>query len=266
MNNPHWDFENILVDTLTLDSEGIATITLNRPKVLNALNTQTLKEIVLTLEELEKSDTLRVVILTGNDRAFAAGADIAQMLAATPADQLKDEREALWKRFNNFPFPIIAAVNGFCLGGGHELAMACDTIIAGDNAKFGQPEVNLGITPGAGGTQRFTRTIGKAKASYYALTGEMFSPQEALEMGLVSKVVPARTTLKEAREVALKMARKSPMALRLIKESIQASFNTTLDEGLKLERRNFYLTFSMEDQKEGMQAFLEKRTPRYKGQ
>ncbi len=261
----NWDFENILVDSKALESEGIVTITLNRPKVLNALNTQTLKEIVLTLEELERNNATRVVILTGNDKAFAAGADIAQMLASEPSDQIKDERESLWRRFNQFPLPIVAAVNGFCLGGGHELAMACDTIIAGDNSKFGQPEINLGITPGAGGTQRFTRTIGKAKASYYALTGEMFSAEQAFEMGLVSKVVPTRTTLKEAREIAKKMAVKSPMALRLIKESIIAAFNTTLDEGLRLERRNFYLTFSMDDQKEGMQAFLEKRKPQYKG-
>ncbi len=264
MSNLSFDWENILVDTANLH-DGIVTITLNRPKVLNALNTQTLKEIVLTLKELQRRDDTRVVILTGSEKAFAAGADIAQMLAATPADQIKDEREGLWKEFNLFPFPIIAAVNGFCLGGGHELAMACDTIIAGDNALMGQPEVNLGITPGAGGTQRFTRTIGKARASYYALTGEMFSAHEALEMGLVAKVVPSRTTLAEARECAKKMAKKSPMALRLIKESIQASFNTSLDEGLKLERRNFYLTFSMEDQKEGMRAFLEKRSPNYTG-
>ena len=261
MSNLSFDWENILVDTADLH-EGIVTITLNRPKVLNALNTQTLKEIVLTLKELQRRDDTRVVILTGNEKAFAAGADIAQMLAATPADQIKDEREGLWKEFTLFPLPIIAAVNGFCLGGGHELAMACDTIIAGDNALMGQPEVNLGITPGAGGTQRFTRTIGKARASYYALTGEMFSAHEALEMGLVAK---ALLDALDARETAKKMAKKSPMALRLIKESIQASFNTSLDEGLKLERRNFYLTFSMEDQKEGMRAFLEKRSPNYTG-
>jgi enoyl-CoA hydratase len=258
-----FDFENILVDTSSLGESRMATITLNRPKVLNALNTQTLREIVAALKELEKNHA--VVVLTGNDKAFAAGADIKQMLEARPSDQINDDREKLWKEFCSYPYPIVAAVNGFCLGGGHELAMACDLMIAGDNAKFGQPEINIGTTPGAGGTQRFTRTIGKAKASYYALTGEMFGADKALQMGLVAKVVPYRTTVVEAKLCASKMAKKSPMALRLIKEGINSAFNTTLDEGLKLERRNFYLTFSLEDQKEGMKAFLEKRQPNYKG-
>ena len=255
-------FENILVNENYEGNSGITLITLNRPKVLNALNTQTLKEITTALCTTKS----HVIILTGNDKAFAAGADIRQMLEAKPSDQINDEREKLWKEFNNFPYPIIAAVNGFCLGGGHELAMACDIIISGDNAKFGQPEINIGTTPGAGGTQRFTRTIGKSRASYYAMTGEMFTAVEAKDWGLVTKVVPYRTTIRESLEAAKKMAIKSPMALRLIKEGIQASFNTTLDEGLKLERRNFYLTFSLEDQKEGMNAFLEKRAPNYQGQ
>lgn len=266
MTNPayNFDFENILVDTSALELKRTVTITLNRPKVLNALNTQTLKEIVRALKTLEEQAP--IIILTGNERAFAAGADIKQMLEAKPSDQIHDEREKLWQDFSAFSYPIIAAVNGFCLGGGHELAMACDLIIAGDNAKFGQPEINIGTTPGAGGTQRFTRTVGKARASYYALTGELFGADEALEMGLVAKVVPTRTTLKEAQITAEKMAAKSPLALRLIKEGINSSFNTTLQEGLKLERRNFYLTFSFEDQKEGMRAFIEKRQPEYKGQ
>lgn len=262
--NSHFDFENILVDTLDLSQSGVVTITLNRPKVLNALDTHTLREIVAALSGIKELSP--IVVLTGNDKAFAAGADIKQMLAAKPSDQINDDREKLWTEFCSFPFPIIAAVNGFCLGGGHELAMACDLIIAGDNAKFGQPEINIGTTPGAGGTQRFTRTVGKAKASYYALTGEMFDAFAAEKMGLVAKVVPYRTTIVEAKECAKKMAQKSPMALRLIKEGINAAFNTTLNEGLKLERRNFYLTFSMDDQKEGMQAFLEKRPPKYTGQ
>lgn len=255
---------NILINTEELDSHGILLLTLNRPKVLNALNTETLREIVSALKEYK--DKARVTIITGDDRAFAAGADIGQMLTQAPADQILDDREMIWKEFNNHPYPIIAAVNGFCLGGGHELAMACDLIIAGDNAKFGQPEINIGTTPGAGGTQRFTRTVGKAKASYYALTGEMFGAQQACDWGLVAKVVPTKTTIEEAKLAAKKMAQKSPLALRLIKEGIQASFNTSLDEGLKLERRNFYLTFSFQDQKEGMSAFLEKREPDYKGQ
>lgn len=263
MSKLAFDFENILVNTELLTGEGVLTITLNRPKVLNALDTKTLKEIVTCLHETRGS--ARVVVLTGNEKAFAAGADIKQMLEAVPSDQINDEREDLWKQFNSYPYPIIAAVNGFCLGGGHELAMACDVIIAGDNAKFGQPEINIGTVPGAGGTQRFTRTVGKSLASYYALTGDMFGADEALRMGLVARVVPTKTTVAEAMIVARKMAKKPPMALKLIKESIQASFNTTLNEGLRLERRNFYLTFSMEDQKEGMRAFLEKREPEYKG-
>lgn len=255
--------ENILINTDELETSGILLITLNRPKVLNALNTETLREVVSTLKKFK--ETARVTIITGNEKAFAAGADIAQMLSQNPADQISDDREMIWKEFNSHPYPIIAAVNGFCLGGGHELAMACDLIIAGDNAKFGQPEINIGTTPGAGGTQRLTRTIGKARASYYALTGEMFKADQAYDWGLVSKVVPSKTTIEEAKQVAKKMAKKSPLALRLIKEGIQASFNTTLDEGLKLERRNFYLTFSFKDQKEGMNAFMEKRNPEYKG-
>lgn len=256
--------ENILIDTSELDSQGILLLTLNRPKVLNALNTETLREIVSALKEYKEK--AKVTIITGNEKAFAAGADIAQMMTQNPADQINDDREAIWKEFNSHPYPIIAAVNGFCLGGGHELAMACDLIIAGDNAKFGQPEINIGTTPGAGGTQRLTRTIGKARASYYAMTGEMFGADQAFSWGLVSKVVPSKTTIEEAKSAARKMAKKSPLALRLIKEGIQASFNTTLDEGLKLERRNFYLTFSFQDQKEGMNAFMEKRNPEYKGQ
>jgi enoyl-CoA hydratase len=239
-------------------------IQLNRPKVLNALDTQTLQEVVIALEEFQNAG-IKVVILTGNDKAFAAGADIKTMVSATVSDQINDQRERVWKDFNNINIPIIAAVNGFCLGGGNELAMACDFIIAGDNAKFGQPEINIATTPGAGGTQRLTRALGKSRASYYCLTGEMFSAQEALEWGLVAKVVPNRTLIQEAKVAAKKIAAKSPLASKLIKEGINASFSSTLEEGLKLERRNFYLTFGLEDQKEGMNAFLEKRDPNYKG-
>jgi len=255
-------FENILT-SLPLESVGL--IQLNRPTVLNALDTQTLHEVVTALDEFQSAG-IRVVILTGNDKAFAAGADIKAMVEAKASDQIQDERENLWRRFNSTSIPIIAAVNGFCLGGGNELAMACDFIIAGDSARFGQPEINIATTPGAGGTQRLTRALGKSRASYYCLTGEMFSAQEALAWGLVAKVVPARTLIQEAKIAAKKIAEKAPLSARLIKEGINASFNSTLEEGLKLERRNFYLTFALEDQKEGMKAFLEKRKPHYKGQ
>ena len=256
--------KNILISDDLLNSHGILEITINRPKVLNSLDTETLREIVNTLHR--HKDIAKVVVITGSEKSFSAGADISQMVNQGPVDQIKDDREFLWKEFNAYPFPIIAAVNGLCLGGGNELAMACDIIIAGDNARFGQPEINIGTTPGAGGTQRLTRAIGKARASYYALTGEMFSAEEAYQWGLVAKVVPYKTTLLEAKETAKKMALKSPLALKLVKEGIQTSFNTSLDEGLKLERRNFYLTFSFQDQKEGMNAFLEKRSPYYEGQ
>ncbi len=255
-------FENILT---SLPLESVGMIQLNRPKVLNALDTQTLHEIVLALEEYENAG-IRVVILTGNDKAFAAGADIKAMVEAKVSDQINDLRERIWKRFNGISIPIIAAVNGFCLGGGNELAMACDFIIAGDSARFGQPEINIATTPGAGGTQRLTRALGKSRASYYCLTGEMFSAAEAYEWGLVAKIVPARTLIQEAKVTAKKIAAKAPLSTRLIKEGITASFNSTLEDGLKLERRNFYLTFALEDQKEGMNAFLEKREPNYKGE
>jgi len=248
---------NILTDL----QDNILTITLNRPKQLNALNTETLKEIVTTLEE----SSFHVAIITGNERAFSAGADIVQMASATTMDQYLDSRESLWKRFLMIPMPIIAAVNGFCLGGGHELAMSCDMTIAGDNAKFGQPEVNIGTIPGAGGTQRLTRAVGKSNAMEMCLTGEMFGAKKAQELGLVSRVVPYQTTLKEAKLSALKMAAKSPLALRLIKESINMSFQNHLNEGLAFERRNFYMTFASKDQKEGMNAFIEKRSPSYQG-
>jgi enoyl-CoA hydratase len=250
-------YDNILF----LVEDNIAFVTLNRPKALNALNTQTLKEIVSALE----SSSCFVAIITGSERAFSAGADIKQMAAASPIDQLQDERELLWKKFNLLPMPIIAAVNGFCLGGGHELAMSCDIVIAGDNAKFGQPEINIGTIPGAGGTQRLTKAVGKSKAMELCLTGELFSAIDAKEWKLVSKVVPYQTTLTESIELAKKIAAKSPLASRLIKENINKSFETHLQEGLSFERRNFYLTFASKDQKEGMNAFLEKRAPDYQG-
>lgn len=243
------------------EENNIALITINRPKALNALNTETLKEIVTALE----NSSCYVAVITGSERSFSAGADIKQMAAATAIDQLKDARENLWKRFGLLTMPIIAAVNGFCLGGGHELAMSCDIVIAGDNAKFGQPEINIGTIPGAGGTQRLTKAVGKSKAMEICLSGEMFSATEAKEWKLISKVVPYQTTINESLELAKKIAKKSPLATRLIKENINQSYENHLSEGLTIERRNFYLTFASKDQKEGMNAFLEKRSPNYQG-
>lgn len=255
--------ENITFHYPYRSNEYVALIEINRPKVLNALNTETLKEIVLTLESLPKE--IRAVMITGSEKAFSAGADLKKMVDENPVSMMSDERENLWKRFREIQLPTIAVVNGFCLGGGHELAMSCDMIIASDTAQFGQPEIGVGIMPGAGGTQRLTKALGKSKAMYYTLTGERFSAKEAYDWGLVSKVVPSKVLLQESFSVAKKITRNSPLAAKLIKESINASYETHLSEGLKLERRNFYLTFATQDQHEGMSAFLEKRKPVYKG-
>jgi enoyl-CoA hydratase len=247
------------------DEKHVALIELNRPEVLNALSTELMEELVDCLFKYEADENVRVIILTGSDRAFAAGADIAQLSVATPIDQIKDQRFRTWKMLSLVTKPIIAAVNGFALGGGCELAMSCDFIIAGDTAKFGQPEISIGTIPGAGGTQRLTKALGKSKAMYHILTGEFFNAEEAEKVGLVAKVVPAPTLLQETIEVAKKIAALAPVSVRLAKDAVNASFDMSLKDGLEFERRNFYLTFASLDQKEGMQAFLEKRKPNYQG-
>jgi len=243
----------------------VALLKLNRPKVLNALTTELLQEIVNELTRLEELPEVRCIIITGDERAFAAGADIRKMVESNSIDQLNDKRLRLWKQFALISKPIIAAVNGYALGGGAELAMSCDFIVAGDNAKFGQPEVNIGTIPGAGGTQRLARAIGKNKAMMLTLTGEMIDAKTALEWNLIAKVVPYNTLLQESFELAKKISDKSPIAAKLIKDCINKSQEMSLWDGLEYERRNFYLTFSSLDQKEGMNAFLEKRAPEYKG-
>ncbi len=258
-------FDNILVTKNYRDHQHIALVQLNRPKVLNALSTDLMGEVVEALFMLEDDRDVRVVILTGNDRAFAAGADIGQMVEATPIDQINDNRFRTWKQLALITKPVIAAVNGFALGGGCELAMSCDFIIAGDSARFGQPEIKIGTIPGAGGTQRLTRAIGKSKAMLAVLTGEMMDAYEAESAGLVARVVPAETLLQETFEVAKIIANRAPVAVRLAKEAVNISFETSLKDGMEYERRNFYLTFSSKDQKEGMRAFLEKREPKYEG-
>lgn len=256
-------FENILVEPKF--HQHIALIRLNRPKLMNALSTQLMGELVEALTILDKDKDVRVVILTGNDKAFAAGADISQMVETSPIDQINDDRFRNWRLLSLFTKPLIAAVNGFALGGGCELAMTCDLIVAGDSAKFGQPEIRIGTTPGAGGTQRLTHALGKSKAMMMVLTGEMLSAQDAYQGGLVAKVVPAETLMQETLELAKQIANKAPVAVRLAKESVNAAYEMTLRQGLEFERRNFYLTFSSLDQKEGMKAFLEKREPKYEG-
>ena len=248
------------------DHPHVALVKLSRPKVLNAINNDVLRELRDHLSELDSNKDIRVVILTGDDRAFAAGADLQALAAASTVEQILDERARLWKELALFSKPLIAAVNGFALGGGCELAMSCDFIIAGDKAKFGQPEIKVGIMPGAGGTQRFTRALGQSKAMMYLMTGEMIDAYEDEKFGLIARVVPAATLLQETFETAKLIAEKAPISMRLMRESVQKSFEMPLKEGLDFERRNFYLTFSSSDAKEGMNAFLEKRTPEYKGQ
>jgi enoyl-CoA hydratase len=258
-------FENILVTKNFQNHPHIALVQLNRPKVLNALSTDLLRDVVEAFFMLEDDKDVRVIILTGNDRAFAAGTDIAQMAEATPIDQINDNRLRTWKQLSLMTKPIIAAVNGFALGGGCELAMSCDFIIAGDSAKFGQPEIKIGTIPGAGGTQRLTRAIGKSKAMLAVLTGDMMDAYEAERSGLVAKVVPSETLLQETFEIAKIISNRAPVAVKLAKEAVNIAFETALKDGMEYERRNFYLTFSSKDQKEGMKAFLEKREPKYEG-
>jgi enoyl-CoA hydratase len=243
----------------------IALIELNRPKELNALNLQLMTELKEALQELDKNDDVRVIVLTGNEKAFAAGADIKQMADKTAIDMLKIDQFSTWDQIRKTTKPLIAAVSGFALGGGCELAMTCDMIVASESAKFGQPEIKIGVMPGAGGTQRLTRAIGKARAMEMVLTGNFISADEALTFGLVNKVVPIELYLRETMKLAKQIAEMSPVAARLAKEAVNRSFETHLDEGLHFERKNFYLAFSSEDQSEGMQAFIEKRKPKFKG-
>jgi enoyl-CoA hydratase len=242
-----------------------ALVRLNRPKQLNALNGPTMDALCAALEELDRDESVHVMVVTGNERAFAAGADIAEMAGATPIDMLAANRIGQWDRVRRITKPVIAAVNGWCLGGGCELAMALDLIIAGEGAKFGQPEINIAVTPGAGGSQRLPRAVGKAKAMLAILTGEPMSATEAERAGLVAQVVPDELVVEDALALAGQIATKAPIAVRLAKEEVNAAYEMGLTDGLAYERRLFYLLFASEDQKEGMAAFLEKRTPDFKG-
>lgn len=244
---------------------GIALIQLNRPKELNALNPQLMGEVRDALLQLDKNEQVKVIIITGNDQAFAAGADIKQMADKSAIDMHIMDQFSTWDQIRKTKKPIIAAVSGFALGGGCEFVMTCDMVIASETAKFGQPEIKIGTIPGAGGTQRLTKAVGKAKAMELILTGRFLSAQEAHFYGLVNKVVPVEMYMHEAVELAKEIAQMPAIAVQLAKEAINRSFETQLDEGLMFERKNFYLTFASEDQKEGMKAFIEKRKPVYKG-
>lgn len=254
-------YQNILVST----EDAVGVVTINRPDVLNALNRATMDEIVDALEACDRDEAIRCLILTGNDRAFAAGADINEFREATPVQMLQRYRFQQWERIRRFPKPIIAAVSGYCLGGGCELAMLCDVIIAAETARFGQPEINLGLIPGAGGTQRLPRAVGRSRAMELIMTGRHIPARQAYEWGLVNRVVPAEGLLDEARALAREIAAKPPVAVRLAKEAILKSLDTPLDVGLDYERRLFYLLFSTEDMREGIDAFLTKRKAEFKG-
>jgi enoyl-CoA hydratase len=257
------EFEFIIVNESY--AKNIALIQLNRPKELNALNLQLMLELKKAFQLLDDNDEVRCIVITGNDQAFAAGADIKQMENKSAIDLLKIDQFETWDQIRKTKKPIIAAVSGFALGGGCELVMTCDIIIASETAKFGQPEIKLGIMPGAGGTQRLTKAVGKALAMEMVLTGKFISAEEALASGLINKVVPIELYLEEAVKMAKEIALQSPIAIRLAKESVLKAFDSSLQEGLYFERKNFYMCFASEDQKEGMKAFVEKRKPVFSG-
>ncbi|MCZ6612401.1 MAG: enoyl-CoA hydratase-related protein [Planctomycetota bacterium] len=243
----------------------VGIIRLNRPKVLNALNPQLMTQLAEQMETFDGDDAIHVIVLAGSERAWAAGADIGDMAECSTVQMYQRDQFAIWDRIKRIKKPIVAAVSGYALGGGCELMMLCDVVIASETAQIGQPEINIGVMPGAGGTQRLTRAIGKAAAMDVILTGRFLSAKEALAAGLISRVVPKEHYFSEALRVAHAMAAKGPIALRLAKDAVLKAFETTLAEGLEYERKLFYMLFSTEDQREGMRAFMEKRKPKFKG-
>jgi enoyl-CoA hydratase len=255
-------YETLLVEI----ADGVALVTLNRPKALNALNSQLLGELAEALASFETDKAVRCVVLTGSERAFAAGADIKEMSEQSYADMFTSNFFAAGARaIETFRKPIIAAVSGFALGGGCELAMLCDFIIASETAKFGQPEINLGVAPGIGGSQRLTRFVGKSKAMDMILTARQMGAEEAERSGLVSRVVPVDKLIEEAMTAARKIASQSPLAVMVNKDMVNQAYETTLSAGVAYERRLFHSLFAFEDQKEGMAAFIEKRSPNFTG-
>ncbi|HET7700650.1 MAG TPA: enoyl-CoA hydratase-related protein [Candidatus Limnocylindria bacterium] len=256
-----------MANTILVTRDGpIGVVQLNRPQVLNALNEEVLTELGAALRELDDDPACRCIVLTGNEKAFAAGADIKEaFVGVTPVSMLAQDLTAKWEVIRRVKTPIIAAVSGFALGGGCELAMICDIIVASETAKFGQPEINLGIIPGAGGTQRLTRAVGKWVANEIILTGRFISAAEAKSIGLVAQVYPAATWLDDAKGLARTIAEKAPVAARLATEAVDLAWNSSLDAGLEFERKAFYLTFATEDKQEGVEAFVAKRKPEFKG-
>ena len=257
------NYEFILVNPQA--ETNVALIQLNRPGELNALNRKLMNELKDALQLLDADDAVRVIVITGNDKAFAAGADIKEMADASAIEMLNRDQFAIWDQIKRTKKPIIAAVSGFALGGGCELMLHCDLVVASETARIGQPEIKIGVMPGAGGTQRLTRSIGKVWAMEMVLTGKMLTADDAYRMGLINRVIPVELYLKEAIAWAKEIAAFSPVSLKLAKEAVLQAFNTTLDEGLLFERKNFYLCFASEDQREGMKAFIEKRKAMFTG-
>ena len=245
--------------------EPIAVVRLNRPEQLNALSSELMRELVGALENLDADESIRCIVLAGDERAFAAGADIGELRDTATIDLYFGARLDLWDAIRSIRTPLVAAVSGYCLGGGCELAMACDLIIASESAQFGQPETGLGVMPGAGGTQLLARSIGKAKTMDVVLTGRFLDAAEAERAGLVARVVAREAWLDEAKRVAREIAEKGPVAQRLAKEAVNRAFETTLSAGLDVERKLFHLAHGTEDAKEGLAAFGEKRKPEFKG-
>jgi len=245
--------------------DKVALLRINRPRAMNALNYALMTELMDKLDHFDAQDEVGAMLITGNERAFAAGADIAEMADASSIDMLERGHIAPFDRIKNIHKPVIAAVSGWCLGGGNELAMSCDMIVASESAKFGQPEINLGVIPGAGGTQRLTRAVGKSVAMEMVLNGRTLDAKEALHFGLVNRVVPIERYLDEALSLAKEIAARAPLAIRMGKESVNRAYETSLELGIAEERKAFYFLFDSDDQKEGMQAFVEKREPKWKG-
>jgi len=252
-----------IIQTEVHDRVGL--IRFNRPKALNALNSTLMRELVQALEVFDADSAIGAMVITGDERAFAAGADIEEMVDASAVDMLLVDYIGTWDQIRNIKKPLIAAVSGWVLGGGNELAMSCDMIVASETAKFGQPEINIGVIPGAGGTQRLTKAVGKAIAMEMVLNNRTLSAEEAYHFGLVNRVVPVEVYLDQALKLANELAVRSPLAIRMGKEMVNHALESFLADGIADERRSFYYLFSSEDQKEGMRAFIEKRDPEWKG-
>jgi len=253
-------------DVILTEIDGhVGIVRFNRPQVLNALSLELMSQLVETLGEYDQDPNIRVILISGSEKVWAAGADIKDMAQASVFEMYERDQFSRWERLKRIKKPIVAAVSGYALGGGCELAMHCDVVIASETARFGQPEINIGIIPGAGGTQRLTRAVGKAVAMDVVLSGRFLTAEEALSAGLVSRVVPKEHFFSEALRVAKTMAEKPPLALRLAKEAVLKAHESFLSEGLEFERKLFYMLFATEDQKEGMRAFLEKRKAKFSG-